>query len=535
MNPIKWIAAIAIAAAVGFAIAWSIKPSTGQGEASSDATAEREILYWVAPMDAGYRRDEPGKSPMGMDLVPVYADGAEGGGDQPSIRISPAVINNIGVKTAPVERGRLARSIDTVGFITTDDARIGHVHVRTNGWIEELFIVTEGDEVEAGQLLFRIYSPSLVAAQEEYVQALRAGQTSLIRAAERRLEALGMRAGQISALREDREVRRLIDVRAPQAGFVIELNVRQGMYVEPGTTIFSLADLASVWVDVDVFESRIGWLAQGQVARMRLPFAPDRTWIGEVDYIYPTIRAESRTARIRLKFDNPDLSLKPEMYASVQIEAEPRDNVLTVPTQSVIRTADGTRVILALGEGRFRPAQVRTGIESDGRTEILEGLNTDERIVVSSQFLIDSEASMDASLLRMINPEPTDDHSGHDMSGMDHSAHDMSAMDHSSHDMSKMDHSGHNMEGMDHSGHDMSDMDHSGNDMDGMDHSSNNVSDMDHSGHNMEGMDHSSHDMPDMDHSGHDMEGEDHSGHDMSAMKHDDQDAGGDAQDHDHD
>ncbi|MDT8437869.1 MAG: efflux RND transporter periplasmic adaptor subunit [Wenzhouxiangellaceae bacterium] len=442
MNRIVVVLLLLAALVAGFAGAWWLKPVAGNGTASEDGEpAEPEILYWVAPMDASYRRDGPGKSPMGMDLVPVYADQDNAESDQPGIRIAPGVVNNIGVKTAPVERRRLTRAIDTVGFITTDDARIGHIHVRTEGWIEQLYTVTVGDPVTAGQVLFRIYSPALVSAQDEYLQTLRSGQATMIGAAEQRLAALGMLPAQVATLRETRKPSRLFDVRAPQGGFVLELNVRQGMYVQPGMTILSLADLATVWVDVDVFERRIGWVAPGQTATMRLPFAPDRVWTGTVDYIYPTIREASRTARVRLKFDNPDLALKPGMYATVTIEAEPR-RALAVPTQSVIRTPDGARVILALGEGRFRPAEVRTGIESDGSTEILAGLSVGEAIVVSSQFLIDSEASMDASLLRLLDPSAD----ASDSSGMDHSGHDMSGMDHADHDMSGMDHSGHNAE-----------------------------------------------------------------------------------------
>ena len=242
----------------------------------------------------------------------------------------------------------------------------------------------------------------------------------------------------------------------------------------------------------------------GQIAEMRLPFAPDRVWRGEVDYVYPTIRPETRTARVRLAFDNPDLVLKPNMYAQIEIAVAPRRDVLAVPDQAVIRTGEQERVILAQDDGRFRPAEVITGIEAEGMVEVVDGLNPGERIVVSSQFLIDSEASMDASLIRLVGEESgVMDHSGHDMGGMDHSGHDMERMDHSEHDMEGMDHSGHDMEETDHSGHDMEEMDHSEHDMEGMDHS----------GHDMQGMDHSGHDMEDMDHPGHDMERMDHSEH----------------------
>ncbi|MDT8410509.1 MAG: efflux RND transporter periplasmic adaptor subunit [Wenzhouxiangellaceae bacterium] len=461
MNSSRWIVIAIAAAIIGFGSAWWIFSRDGDAAdtAGESASGEREILYWVAPMDPNYRRDEPGKSPMGMELVPVYAGGEDGASDTPSIRIDPAVINNIGVQTAEVQSGTLARRVDTVGFVTPDADRVVHVHVRTEGWIERLEADNEGEPVTRGEVLFDIYSPALVSAQDEYLQARRIGQPALVNASRQRLFSLGMSADQVDRLERSGEVQQRFSVRSPQDGYVMELNVREGMFVQPGTTIMSLADLSEIWVDVDVFEQQIGWVAPGQRASMQLPFAPQRIWRGEVDYVYPTIRPESRTARVRLTFDNPDLQLKPNMYATVVIEVEPRDNVVHVPTQAVIRTGRQERVILALGEGRFRPAEVRTGLESDGRTEIVEGLSAGERIVVSSQFLIDSEASMDASLLRMLGDAPSSgqDHAGQDMGEIDHSAGDMEQgaptpalrheqeegqMDHSAHDMSRMDHGG---------------------------------------------------------------------------------------------
>jgi Cu(I)/Ag(I) efflux system membrane fusion protein len=410
---------VAVAAVLtGIGLGWWLADTGSQRSAAqSGARDTREILYWAAPMDPNYRRDKPGKSPMGMDLVPVYADEAGAADEQPSIRINPTVINNIGVKTAPAERGTLFRQIETVGFIAPDANRIEHIHVRTEGWIEQLEADTEGDRIKAGQRLFRIYSPALVSAQDEYLQALRSGQATLIRAAGTRLRALGMRADQLETLKSRGEALQLFDVRSPIDGYVMELNVRQGMFVQPGTTIMSLADLSTVWVDVSVFEKQIDWVEAGQAARMRLAFAPDREWLGEVDYVYPTIRPESRTARVRLAFDNPDLALKPNMYAKVAIDGAPRRGVVHVPSQAVIRAGGNERVILALGDGRFRPARVRTGLESGGRVEIAAGLAAGEKIVISSQFLIDSEASLDASLLRMSEqmPDPDSTPEDHDM------------------------------------------------------------------------------------------------------------------------
>jgi len=425
MNRVVVIALLVVAVLAGFAAAWWLKPDGASTLEAGSSGSEREILYWVAPMDPEFRRDRPGKSPMGMDLVPVYADEATDTGDQPSIRIAPAVVNNIGVKTAPVERGTMYGRIETVGFITPNEHRLSHVHVRSEGWIEHLAIHTEGARVERGDVLFRFFAPALVSAQDEFVQALTSGSEALISATGRRLLALGLLPDQIETLRRSRDVRRLIDVKAQQSGYVTALNVRHGMFVSPELMVMSIADLSHVWVDVDVFESQIDSVEAGQKARMNLPFASGREWTGEVEYVYPTLRAESRTGRIRLSFDNPDLALKPNMYATVEIDADPREQVLQVPTQSVIRMPDGARVILALGEGRFRPAKVRTGIETNGRTEILAGLDEGERIVVSAQFLIDSEASMDASLMRMISDESQGgDDSGREKLGMGHSSHE---------------------------------------------------------------------------------------------------------------
>jgi len=476
----KWqVILIALAAAaLGFLAAWWGLNGPDADSPGQPGESGREILYWVAPMDPNYRRDEPGKSPMGMDLVPVYADEAGPGGDrgEPGIRINPAVINNIGVKTSAVERRDLARDIDAVGLVTPDESRIAHAHVRTEGWIEVLHVDTEGARVAAGQPLFEIYSPALVSAQEEFLQATRMGNRALVTASKSRLAALGMSAAQIDALLDRGSPERLFTVRAHHDGHLLELNVRQGMYVQPGDTIMSIADLSRVWVDVDLYEGQVNRAEAGQRAVMALPWAePGRQWRGEVDYVYPTVRPETRTGRLRLAFDNPDLTLKPNMYARVAIAADPRSDALAVPTQSIIRTGQAERVILALGEGRFRPAEVATGIESDGWTEITAGLEQGERIVVSSQFLIDSKASGDASLLRMIDNGSGPDH---DRGHGDHG--DAMASDHRQHDAHQ---GGDALQGPDHSEMDHSEMDHSQMDHSEMDHSEMDHSEMDHSAH----------------------------------------------------
>ncbi len=402
---------IAGAAAGGFYAAqlWGGAPTV-----SSEAnTEEPQIAYWVAPMDASFRRDEPGKSPMGMDLIPVYED-TESAGAEPSIRINPAVVNNIGVRTEEVTLSHISHGIDTLGTLMPDEERRSDIHTRTEGWVEHLAVEAEGETVKKGELLFEIYAPSLVTAQSEYLQALRIDRKSFTQAGEERLRSLGMSPAQISRLRKTGEVRRRVAVYAPHAGTVLDLMVREGMFLKPADTAMQLADLSEVWLIADVFENQSSDLRVGQKAIMTLAAFPGEKWEGAVDYIYPTAVSDTRTVRVRARFDNADGRLKPNMYASVTIadgEAEP---VLTIPASALIRTSKGGRVILALGEGRFRPALVVTGKEARGKIQVLSGLNQGERIVTSGQFLLDSEASLEPALLRLTAPDEMADM---DMSG----------------------------------------------------------------------------------------------------------------------
>jgi Cu(I)/Ag(I) efflux system membrane fusion protein len=367
---------------------------------------EREIAYWVAPMDPNYRRAEPGLSPMGMELVAVYAGAERGAGEgEPALQISPAVVNSIGVRSEAVRRADLALNIRTVGHVMADEEKQSDIHTRSEGWIEVLSVEAEGEAVRRGELLFQIYSPALVAAQSEYLQSMRLARPALQTAATERLAALGMGEQQIAQLRESGAVNRRVGVYAPQSGVVTALNVREGMFVRPSDMTVSLADLSTIWVFAEIFETQADWVAPRQRAVMTLPAFPGEAWEGEVDYVYPTVQTQTRTIRVRLRFPNPEMRLKPNMFADIVIDAAPREGVLIIPQSALIRTSQGERVILALGDGRFRPAQVRAGVESGDEVEILSGLEVGERVVTSSQFLIDSEASLNAALLRMTAAE----------------------------------------------------------------------------------------------------------------------------------
>ena len=358
---------------------------------------------YVCPMHPQIIRDKPGNCPIcGMDLVLVDLSAEVSSSDEPSsVRISPAVVNSMGVRTAPVERGRLWRSINTVGYVDFDESKLSHVHLRIEGWLERLNVRSEGERVRKGEALFELYSPTLVNAQEEYLQALSAGNKTLIRASVDRLRALGLTRGQLNTLKSTRKVQQKVIHYAAQDGVVATLNVREGMYVKPATEVLSLADLSSVWLLAEVFEQQADWVKVGQPADVSLSFLPGHEWEGRVEYIYPSLSPKTRTLKVRLRFDNPDELLKPNMYADVTIYGGPKEDVIISPREALIRTGVEERVIVGLGEGRFAARAVTAGIESGDWVEIASGLDQGEQVVVSGQFLIDSEASLKASLLRM--------------------------------------------------------------------------------------------------------------------------------------
>ncbi len=398
---------VAMVLSAGLAGGYILARMTGSSIVKTSSVASsttRKILYWKAPMDADYRRDGPGQSPMGMDLVPVYADEDKAMDERNLVRINPVVQNNIGVRLATVRRTTLHRTIDTIGFVRANDDETTSIDVRTEGWIEKLFIKTPGDAVRKGQPLFDLYSRPLVSAQEEYLQAIRIGRQTLIRAAKSRLDALGMSEAQIARIKKSGKARRLVRITAPQDGIITKLGVGEGAFVKPGRQIMMLANFSTVWVLAEVFETQGSWVRPGQNVQMHLDAMPGRLWSGTVDYVYPSLNASARTVQVRLRFDNPGGALKPDMYAKLRIMAGAQSNVLAIDREALIRTGKSTRVILALDDGQFQPARVVAGMESDDQVEILEGLNEGETIVVSSQFLIDSEASLKGTALRMGAP-----------------------------------------------------------------------------------------------------------------------------------
>jgi len=340
---------------------------------------------------------------MGMDLVPVYAD--EGSAEAGVVKINPTVVNNLGVRTSKAKLGVLNRDIDTVGYIGFDEEKIFHVHTRVEGWIERLLVKTEGEKVEKGQKLFEIYSPELVNAQEEYLTALNSRNQLLMKASEKRLRLLGIGEQQVRRLQESRKIRQRIDYFAEYTGFLNVLNIREGMFVKPATDVLSIGQLDTVWVIAEVFEQQASWIRAGQNVDMTVSALPGRNWNGKVDYIYPVLDASTRTLRVRVRFDNPDLLLKPNMYVRLQIHAATDQQTVYIPREALIRSGRMDRVVLSLGDGKYKSVVVNSGIESDSAVEILEGLQQDDVVVTSAQFLIDSESSLTAEFERMQDAE----------------------------------------------------------------------------------------------------------------------------------
>ncbi len=389
-----------------------------QGTSTSQAMVkeERKPLYWVAPMDASFRRDKPGKSPMGMELKPFY--GAEDSQDPAgTVNISAQIENSLGVKATVVKRVDLQRNIQSAGFLQYDESSIQHYHVRVNGWLETLYVSSVGDKVKKGQKLFDLYSPELVYAQEEYLAAFMTKNQDLVKAALLKMRALGISAQQISNLEKSQKVLQTLTFYAVRDGYISSLNVRQGMYIQPQLEIMGTGDLKSIWVIAEVFERQANWLSVGLGVEMTLAAFPDKKWIGKVDYIFPALNSENRTVQARIVFFNPNLLLKPNMFAQLSIQAKAIKNSLVVPNAAVIHSADMQRVVLALGEGKFRSVKVLTGIESMGYTQILAGLDEGQHVVHSAQFLIDSESSINADLSRMQH-EPAEMPEIQEMSGM---------------------------------------------------------------------------------------------------------------------
>ncbi len=390
---------LAIAATVGFGAGRILlPPSTPPAAAQPGA---RQALYWYDPMYPAQRFDKPGKSPfMDMQLVPKYAGEASAQG---GVQIDPAKTQNLGVRLAVVERGALPSNVSATGVIAFNERDVAVVQARAAGFVQRVYGRAPGDIVGAGAPLADLLVPEWAGAQGEYLAMKRTGDTALIRAARQRLALLGMPEALIASVERSGHVRNVATLSTPMGGVITTLSVRSGMTVSTGQTLAEVNGLARVWLNAAVPEALAGEVRVGQTAQATLAAYPGEVFTGRVTAVLPQARAESRTLTVRIELPNSGGRLRPGLFATVQLGGGDR-SALLVPSEAVIRTGRRTLVMVAGPGGRYLPAEVRTGREGGGRTEILAGLNAGEKVVASGQFLIDSEASLSGVRARPVLP-----------------------------------------------------------------------------------------------------------------------------------
>jgi len=373
----------------------------------SGGPSGRKIAYWRSPMNPTEIYDKPGKSAMGMDLAPVYEDELVGGVE---VSIDPVTRQNMGLRKAMVNEESLVRTIRTYGHVTADETRTAQISLKTSGWIEKLFVDFTGMYVEKGQPMFEIYSPELLAAQEELLSALtgpRGGFTrggrDLVDSARQRIRYFDIVDSEIQKIERSGKVSKTLIIRSPLTGYVIWKKVEAGSYVKAGVTILRIADLTRIWVEAHIYEFELPWVKEGQQAEMALSYQPGRVFSGRVAYVYPYLQPKTRDVVIRLEFDNPDLLLKPDMYADIRIRTTTGEKGLVIPSEAVIRSGERNVVFVEREENRFTPRDVTLGQAIDGgKVRVLTGLAPGETVVTSGQFLLDSESKLKEAVQKML-------------------------------------------------------------------------------------------------------------------------------------
>ena len=416
----SWLTWLAAALLVLFVTGCSQQPEEAAGNAKSNA-AETSIEHarkhldpnYVCPMHPQIVRDAEGTCPIcGMALVEKMLEPA--GNDRAEVTLSATVVQNLGVRTARVQRSKLWKYIRTQGTVTYDDDRILHIHPRAAGWIEDLYVETEGERVERGDDLADYFSPAVLWAQVGYANSLEEDELSSFdsgdKADDNKAALIGgqellryMKVPEmyLKAIESSHRPRATIPIKAPQGGVLTLHNAREGMYAEPDDRLFTIVDLSEVWVMVDIYEHQIAWIKPGLIAKISSPAYPGRSWEGEVEFVYPEVHPTTRTLQVRLEFPNPGELLMPNMFVEAVIYGGPKQDILVIPREALIVTGEREAVVKALGDGRFQPVEVVTGMWRGDSVEIISGLDEGEEIVVSGQFLIDSESSLKASFMRM--------------------------------------------------------------------------------------------------------------------------------------
>ena len=384
--------------------------------AESNKPKAKEVLFWRNPMNPAITSTVFMQDEMGMDYIPVYANNSAQDEPAGTVTIDPVTVQNIGVRTQIVKQQTLTRQLSALGRIDFNEERLSRLHPKTSGWIEELKVDETGIKVKHDTILLSIYSPELVAAQQEYLVALdnwektrNSSATQVKRSAQRilesareRLELFDVPAHQIHELKSERKIKKQLHIHSPFNGRIMHIGSREGQYVTPKDELYLIADLSRIWVNVDVFEDELSWLNIGDQAEMRVRATPGKSYKGKITFIHPTLNSKSRTAKVRLEFDNPDLRLKPGMFANVILFTNPQVDAITVPSEAVVRSGHREQVFVVREPGKFEPREVTLGINANGLTQILSGVSAGEQVVTSSQFLIDSESKLREATAKMM-------------------------------------------------------------------------------------------------------------------------------------
>ncbi|HXV60580.1 MAG TPA: efflux RND transporter periplasmic adaptor subunit [Vicinamibacteria bacterium] len=390
--------------------------SHAQEGAPAEVQGERKIKYWRAPMDPTFISDKPGKSPMGMDLIPVY-EGEEDALAPGTIKIDPVFVQNIGVVSEEIERTDILFNVRTVGTLAYNESQIAWVNTKYEGWIEKAYVNYVGEPVTRGQKLFEIYSPQLVTTQKEYLLArdyakqmeqsdypeITRRAQSLLASSRERLKYWDITDEQISELEREGTLRRTLAVVSPVNGLVVEKmsQALEGMDVKPGMNLYQIVDLSTIWVEVEVFESQAPWLEVGSRADIELPYERGRKFPGRVRYLYPFFNEKTRTMKVSIELSNPGQRLRADMYANVTFDVPSAEDVLAVPEAAVIHSGQRTVVVVDRGNGTFEVKEVTLGVNGSGLWEVKDGLEEGDRIVVSAQFLIDSESNLQEAIRKI--------------------------------------------------------------------------------------------------------------------------------------
>jgi len=367
--------------------------------------------YWFASWNAATSADRQRSGEESAERSITISGDAPG-----TVRIDPVIVQDIGVRTAMVERQTLTRDVKTIGRVAYDEKLITRLHPKTEGWIDQLRVDETGMQVKKNEVLLSIYSPRLVSTQQEYLLALnnlqalkgspiddiRNGAEELVMSSRERLLLFDVPEHQIRELEKTRKIMKFLHILSPFTGIVVNIGARDGQYVTPQTEIFMIADLSRVWVYVYVYEYELPWIKVGDEVQMKLAALPGQIFTGKATYIYPYLEADTRTIKVRLEFDNPDIDLKPNMFADVSILASKQVDAVVIPSKAVLRTGDRDAVLVVRGPGKYAPRDVQLGISSKGLVQILAGLDIGEEVVTSAQFLIDSESQLREAASKMM-------------------------------------------------------------------------------------------------------------------------------------